>query len=205
VGVVSAIAGATRAEARFAGRAGHAGTVPMAGRRDALTGAAEWALAVEATGRATPGLVATVGALQIEPGAPNVVPGAAAATLDVRHAEDAVREHAVAALRRSAEAIAEARELELTWTTRLETPAVAADERLSALLGDAVAAAGYPLVTLPSGAGHDAVALADLTGIAMLFVRCAGGVSHHPDESVERADVAAAIDVLCGLLERLAR
>jgi allantoate deiminase len=205
VGVVSAIAGATRAEARFAGRAGHAGTVPMAGRRDALTGAAEWALAVEATGRATPGLVATVGALQVEPGAPNVVPGAAAATLDVRHAEDAVREHAVAALRRSAEAIAEARELELTWTTRLETPAVAADERLSALLGDAVAAAGYPLVTLPSGAGHDAVALADLTGIAMLFVRCAGGVSHHPDESVERADVAAAIDVLCGLLERLAR
>jgi len=204
LGVVSAIAGATRAEARFVGRAGHAGTVPMDARRDALTGAAEWALAVEATGRATPGLVATVGALQVEPGAPNVVAGAAAATLDVRHAEDAVREHAVAALRRSAEAIAAARGLDLVWTPRLQTPAVRVDGRLTALLGESITAAGYPLVSLPSGAGHDAVALADLTGVAMLFVRCAGGVSHHPDESVERADVAAAIDVLCALLRRLA-
>jgi allantoate deiminase len=204
LGVVSAIAGATRAHARFVGRAGHAGTVPMAARRDALTGAAEWALAVEATGRATPGLVATVGSLQVQPDASNVVAGSAAATLDVRHADDAVRERAVAALRRSAEAIAADRGLDLTWTTRLENPAVPVDARLTALLADAVTAAGHPLVSLPSGAGHDAVALADLTGIAMLFVRCAGGLSHHPDESVEPGDVAAAIDVLCGLLERVA-
>lgn len=205
LGVVSAIAGATRAQARFVGRAGHAGTVPMAGRRDALAGASEWALTVEATGRATPGLVATVGALLVEPGAPNVVAGAATATLDARHADDAVRDHAVAALHRSAEAIAAARGLELGWTTRMQTRAVAVDQRLSGLLGDALLAAGHPLVSLPSGAGHDAVALADLTGVAMLFVRCAGGISHHPDESVQGADVAAAIDVLCRLLERLAR
>jgi allantoate deiminase len=203
LGVVSAIAGATRAEARFSGRAGHAGTVPMAIRRDALTGAAQWALAVEATGRATPGLVATVGRLQVEPGAPNVVAGSARATLDVRHADDDVREHAVAELRRSAEAIAAARGLKLAWTTHLENPAVQVDERLTGLLADAVQTAGYPLVRLPSGAGHDAVALADLTGIAMLFVRCAGGLSHHPDESVERDDVEAAIEVLVALLERL--
>ncbi len=114
----------------------------------------------------------------------------------MRHADDTVREHAVAALRRSAEAIATARGLELTWATRLENPAVAVDPQLTALLAGAVAATGQPVVRLTSGAGHDAVALADLTGIALLFVRCAGGLSHHPDESVEREDVAAAIDVL---------
>jgi allantoate deiminase len=203
LGVVTAIAGATRAEARFAGRAGHAGTVPMAARRDALTGAAEWALEVEATGRATPGLVATVGRLTVDPGAPNVVAGSAAATLDVRHGDDAVREHAVAALRRSAQAVAAARGLELTWTTRLESPAVQVDAALTDQLAAAVQAAGHPLVRLTSGAGHDAVALADLTGVAMLFVRCAGGLSHHPDESVERGDVAAAIDVLARFLADL--
>ena len=99
VGVVSAIAGATRAELEFTGRAGHAGTVPMDARHDAACAAAEWVLAVEAAARAEPGLVATVGRLQARPGAPNVVPGAAVASLDVRHADDAVREAAVAALR----------------------------------------------------------------------------------------------------------
>jgi allantoate deiminase len=203
LGVVSAIAGATRAQARFRGRAGHAGTVPMAIRRDALAGAAAWTLEVEATGRATPGLMATVGALQVEPGAPNVVAGGAAATLDVRHADDAVREGAVVALRERAGQIAAERGLDVEWTTRLENPAVHVDPRLTALLAECVQEAGHPLVELTSGAGHDAVALADLTGVAMLFVRCAGGLSHHPDESVERQDVAAALDVLCRLLRRL--
>src|SRR5689334_4993252 len=105
VGVVSAIAGATRAEVDFSGRAGHAGTVPMDARRDAACAAAEWVLAVEAAARAEPGLVATVGRLQARPGAPNVVPGAAVASLDVRHADDAVREAAVAALRAEARRI----------------------------------------------------------------------------------------------------
>jgi len=204
VGVVTAIAGATRAEARFTGRSGHAGTVPMNARRDALCAAAEWALDVERRGRATPGLLATVGRLAVHPGATNVVPGAAVASLDVRHAEDALRVAAVEDLRALAERRARDRELELTWRTRLDNAAVAMDERLTALLSGAVAAQGSAVVRLPSGAGHDAVALAGLTGVAMLFVRCTDGVSHHPDERVESSDVAVAIATLASLLEALA-
>jgi allantoate deiminase len=204
VGVVSAIAGATRAELEFSGRAGHAGTVPMDARHDAACAAAEWVLAVEAAGRAEPGLVATVGRLEARPGAPNVVPGAAVASLDVRHADDAVRETAVAALRTQAERIGAARGVEVAWRGVMSAPAVAADGALTAALSAAVAERGLPVVTLASGAGHDGVALAELTGVAMLFVRCAGGISHHPDESVEEADVAVALDVLHAFVRGLA-
>ena len=204
VGVVSAIAGATRAEVRFAGQAGHAGTVPMDARRDAACAAAELVLAVEAAGRGTPGLVATVGRLTALPGAPNVVPGAAVASIDVRHADDAVRRRAVEGLQDQARAIAERRGLEVTWDARLDSPAVAMDPALTEHLAAAVADLGLDVLHLPSGAGHDGVALAPLTGIAMLFVRCAGGVSHHPAESVAEADVAVALAVLDGFLRRLA-
>ncbi len=204
VAVVEAIAGATRAEVTFTGRAGHAGTVPMAGRRDAACGLADFVLAVEAAGNATGGLVATVGQLAVRPGAGNVIPGGATASLDVRHAEDAVRGTALSRLRARAGAIADARGLEVAWEERLATPAVAMDAALSGRLAAAVEAAGLPLVRLPSGAGHDAVALSALTGTAMLFVRCAGGISHHPDESVEVADVAAALDVLDRFVRGLA-
>jgi allantoate deiminase len=205
VGVVSAIAGATRAELDFAGRAGHAGTVPMDARHDAACAAAEWVLAVEAAARAEPGLVATVGRLEARPGAPNVVPGAAVASLDVRHADDAVREAAVAALRAQAQRIGAARGVEVAWREIMSAPAVAADGALTASLAAAVAGRGLPVVTLASGAGHDGVALAELTGVAMLFVRCAGGLSHHPDESVEEADVAVALEVLHAFVRGLAR
>jgi len=205
VGVVSAIAGATRAELGFTGRAGHAGTVPMAARRDAACAAAEWVLAVEAAGRREPGLVATVGCLQARPGAPNVVPGAAVASLDVRHADDAARGAAVAALRAEAQRIGAARGVEVAWRELMSAPAVAMDARLGGLLAEAVADRGLPVVRLASGAGHDAVALSALTAVAMLFVRCAGGVSHHPDESVDQSDVAVALDVLHGFVRRLAR
>jgi len=204
VAVVTAIAGATRAEVRFTGRAGHAGTVPMELRRDAACALGDFVLAVEAAGNAQPGLVATVGRMTALPGAPNVIPGAAVASLDVRHADDAVRERAVRALRERAAAIATARGLELDWEQRMATPAVAMDPDLTELLAAAVAARGVPDVRLPSGAGHDAVALSELTATAMLFVRCAGGVSHHPDESVDPADVAVALDVLDDFLRRLA-
>jgi allantoate deiminase len=204
VGVVSAIAGATRAEVRFTGRAGHAGTVPMDARRDAAPALAEFVLAVEAAGRGTPGLVATVGSLAALPGAPNVVPGAAVASLDVRHADDAVRARAVAGLRDAGAAIAGARGLDLDWDGRLDMPAVAMDPGLTEHLEAAVADLGLDVHRLASGAGHDAVALASLTPVAMLFVRCAGGVSHHPAESVEAADVAVALDVLDRFLRGLA-
>ena len=204
VGVVTAIAGATRAEVTFIGRAGHAGTVPMELRRDAACALAELVLAVEQTGRAEPGLVATVGRLAVLPGAPNVIPGSATGSLDVRHADDAVRASAVARLREHAGTIAAARGLELAWEQRMATAAVATDPQLTALLAEAVAARRLPDIRLASGAGHDAVALSDLTGVTMLFVRCAGGVSHRPDEAVDPADVAVALDVLDGFLRRLA-
>ena len=155
-------------------------------------------------GRARPGLVATVGRVGVEPGAPNVIPGRAVGSLDVRHADDAVRADAVAALRERAAAIAAARDVELTWEERMATPASPMDAELTDLLATAVAERGVADVRLPSGAGHDAVALAELTRMAMLFVRCAGGISHHPDESVEAADVAVAIDVLDRFLRLLA-
>jgi allantoate deiminase len=200
VGVVSGIAGATRAEVRFTGLAGHAGTVPMALRRDCAPAVAELVLAAEALARGTDGLLATVGRLSVAPGAPNVVPGSATASLDVRHADDAVRRDAVEALRARAVQIAEARALEVAWDVRLDTPAVAMDAALTARL--ARAAAGAP--SLPSGAGHDGVALADLCPIAMLFVRCAGGLSHHPDESVSAQDAQAALDALHAFVTELA-
>jgi allantoate deiminase len=149
--------------------------------------------------------VATVGRLEARPGAPNVVPGTAVASLDVRHAEDAVREAAVAGLRAEARRIGAARGVEVAWREVMSAPAVAADDALTATLSAAVAERGLPVVTLASGAGHDGVALAELTGVAMLFVRCAGGISHHPDESVEEADVAVALDVLHAFVRGLAR
>jgi allantoate deiminase len=203
VGVVSAIAGATRAEVRFAGRAGHAGTVPMESRRDAACAAAELVLAVESAGRRTAGLLATVGRLSALPGAPNVVPGAAIASLDVRHADDAVRAAAVAALRDAAVEIAMRRGVAVDWQPRLDNPAVAVDAGLTEALARAVRARGVPEVRLASGAGHDGVALSELCGIAMLFVRCADGLSHHPDEAVSADDAEVALDVLCSVVTGL--
>jgi allantoate deiminase len=184
VGVVTAINGQCHAEVVFTGEAGHAGTVPFESRRDALAAAAEWVLAVEGTG--------TVGRLDVEPGARNVIPGRAAMTFDVRGADDAARHAAVDKLRDRARSIAERRDLGLDWTDTNDVPAVAMDERLSA---------GWGVTTrLPSGAGHDAAMMAAVAPAAMLFVRCRGGVSHNPAESVEEADVAVAIDALERLL-----
>jgi allantoate deiminase len=133
------------------------------------------------------------------------VPGAAVASLDARHADDGVRAAVVAALRGEAERIGAARGVAVAWREVMSAPAVAADAALGDALAAAVAARGLPVVRLASGAGHDGVALSALTGVAMLFVRCAGGISHHPDESVEEADVAIALDVLCDVVRGLAR
>ena len=205
VGVVSAIAGATRAELRFQGQPGHAGTVPMEARRDAACAAAAWVLEVEAAGRATPGLLATVGRLTAHPGATNVIPGRVLASLDVRHAVDADRLGTVATLHAAAGAAAAARDVSLDWQVVLDNPAVAVDPGLTALLDACVHdRTGAPAPHLPSGAGHDAVALSALCPVAMLFVRCAGGLSHHPAEDVAAGDAALAVDVLAALLGRLA-
>jgi allantoate deiminase len=196
VGVVSAIAGQSRVAVSFTGFAGHAGTVPMDLRQDALCAAAELVLVVEALARNTSGLVATVGQLDIQPGASNVIPGLAALSLDVRHQDDVRREQALEQLRQRAEQIATSRRIALDWRIAQESRASACDLALTERLAQAVAALGYPPLSLPSGAGHDGVALAALTPIAMLFVRCKGGISHNPAESVDQADVGVAIDVL---------
>jgi allantoate deiminase len=205
LGVVSAIAGQTRATLRFRGVAGHAGTVPMGLRHDALGAAAEVVLAAEALARETDGLVATAGRLEVWPGAPNVIPGAVELTLDVRHPDDdGGRAAAVARLRERGTAAAAAREVELEWEETLDQPAVRCDPALSERMTQAIRAVGAQSVGLPSGAGHDAAIMAAIAPVAMLFVRCAAGISHHPDESVAEADVAPAVDALARFVEDLA-
>ena len=205
VGVVTSIAGQCRGTVTFVGRAGHAGTTPIELRRDALCAAAELVLAVEAAARSGTGVVATVGMASVEPGAGNVIPGRVTLSFDIRHTDDTQKAAAVAALAERARAIGAERGIEVTWETIQEHAACPFDERLVAALGRAVEATGRgPAHLLPSGAGHDAVSLAHLTGVSMLFVRCAGGVSHHPDESVTVADVAAAVEVVEAFLVELA-
>jgi hydantoinase/carbamoylase family amidase len=205
VGVVTGIAGRTRAELVFTGFAGHAGTVPMTLRRDALAGAAEWIGAAEAHARSVDGLVATVGEATVAPGTSNVIPGRVALSVDVRHLDDAVRDAAVAGMRARAEEIAAERGLLAAWTEVQVTAAVACSPGLTRALESAVEGAGVPVARLPSGAGHDAAVMARICDVAMLFVRCAGGVSHNPAEAVTAADVAVAIDVARRLVDALAR
>jgi allantoate deiminase len=181
VGVVTTIQGQSHAEVTFTGEAGHAGTTPMEDRRDALTAAAEWILAVERAG-------GTVGRIQAEPNVRNVIPGSVTVTLDLRHPDDAARRATVEALRREAGA---GRDVDVAWRDGGDSPAVAMDERLSAAFGVDV--------QLPRGAGHDAAMMAHIAPTAMLFVRSRGG-SHNPAESVDEADVAVALDALERLL-----
>jgi allantoate deiminase len=202
LGVVTAIAGQTGGRIVFTGEAGHAGTVPMALRRDALGAAAEFVTAVEAAARDQDGVVATVGTVEVEPGARNVIPGRVVLSLDVRHALDLVRESVVTRLRERADAIADARGVGFEWQVGPGTPSVECSTDLTELVAQAIAAPGVaPVVRLPSGAGHDAAMLSTITPVAMLFVRCAGGVSHNPAESVTVEDVAAAIDATTRFLE----
>ena len=168
----------------------------MEARRDALAAAAEVVLAAERLGRAEPGLVATVGALSLSPNAGNVVAGEARMLLDVRHADDRTRRRAAEEVRVEAERIAAARGVDAAWALRYDTPAVELDPRLRGRLVDAVRDQGLPVRELVSGAGHDAVVLSRICPAAMLFVRCAGGISHDPRESVSEGDVAVALDVL---------
>ena len=205
VGVVFAINGQSRVGGAFSGKAGHAGTVPMEGRRDALCAAAEFVVEVERAARREPGSVATVGEISVLPGANNVIPGEAMLSLDVRHQDDAARERLRDHLEARAREIAASRGCGHAWQVRQETDAVPADPELSALLEEAVEESGVPAKQLPSGAGHDAAQVAALAPVAMLFVRCKEGISHNPAESVERNDVGAAIGVMRSFLSLVSR
>lgn len=194
LGVVSAINGAHRLHARFTGEAGHAGTVPMRHRRDALAAAAEWLLFIEQTTQAfAPDIVATVGTLQCEPGAVNVIPGAVSLTLDIRSPQDEARDALLQRLLDQAGVIAARRGVGFSHEIFYTIAATPCDEALRAQLSDAVREVQGRTMLLPSGAGHDAIAIAERWPSAMLFVRCAGGISHHPAESVAEDDVAQAL------------
>jgi len=204
VGVVTSIAGGTRLRARVAGVAGHAGTVPMPARQDALAAAAEMVLAIERhCAERADTLVGTVGKLAVAGGgAINVIPGAVEFTVDLRSGDDATRRTALAAVEAECRAIAARRRVALAWEPFFELAAAPCDARLQARWADAIAAQGVPVRHLPSGAGHDAMEFAGLAPIAMLFVRCGnGGVSHNPRETLAAEDADLATRVFLHFLE----
>lgn len=194
LGVVEAINGARRLNCRFTGEAGHAGTVPMSHRKDALAAAAEWMVRVETLTREQGGnRVATVGTLRCAPGAVNVIPGDVTLTLDIRGPHDQPLDALLDTLLKEAQAIASRRQLRFSAEEFYRIAATACDSGLQEVLSEAVQAVQGRSLTLPSGAGHDAIAMAERWPSAMLFVRCKGGISHHPAESVTADDVALAI------------
>jgi allantoate deiminase len=201
---VTAISGQTRMTLQFRGQANHAGTTPMPLRRDALAAAAEWITAVESLAQQTRDLVATVGKMDVEPNAGNVISGSASVSLDVRHSHDGTRMDAVANLLQTAEAIAKRRNLQLETKRQLDQPAVPMDERLTAFLSESMKASGLPPRRMPSGAGHDAMVMASRLPATMLFLRSPGGISHHPAETVREQDVEAALSVAGSFLQRIA-
>lgn len=203
--VVTSIVGQSRLNVTFRGQANHAGTTPMRLRRDALAAAAVWLSIVERHALATPGLVATVGSVEVHPGAANCIAGEVRLSLDVRHSDDATRRGSVTGLVEGARGIAQDRGIALEWTQHLDQPAVPCDPCLVEALTQAVNVAGFPLHKMASGAGHDAMILASRVPVAMLFVRSPGGLSHHPDEAVHAADVEAALAVGTALLAELER
>ncbi|MCI0458074.1 MAG: Zn-dependent hydrolase, partial [Gemmataceae bacterium] len=204
LGVVEAIVGQSRLWLRFEGKAGHAGTLPMELRQDALVAAAEFIVAVEYQAHSVDALRATVGTLAVAPGAVNVVPGTVKLSLDIRHPQDTVRERATAALLEQAAAIAGRRGVGAHVDQAEHHPAVPTDPWLTDLVAESARAAGSAPLRMVSGAGHDAAVMARLAPMTMLFVRSPGGVSHHPDEAVLLEDVRAALEVLVAILHRLA-
>jgi len=201
---VEAIAGQSRLEFIFCGRANHAGTTPMHLRRDALAGAAEWISAVEQAARGVHGLVATVGKIGVKLGATNVIAGEARLTLDVRHRSDDIRLRAVEDLIGKAREIVARRRLSVTETTLLDQRAVAMDSVLVEEIERAICKTGCKPHRMTSGAGHDAMIVAEKIPAAMIFLRSPGGISHDPAESIAVEDVEKAIECGLHLLDQLA-
>ncbi|HLH48164.1 MAG TPA: hydantoinase/carbamoylase family amidase, partial [Roseiarcus sp.] len=203
VGVVTAINGATRLQAVVKGEAGHAGAVPMALRRDALAATAEMMLAIEQRARNESELVATVGRLDVAPGAVNVIPAEARFTIDIRAPRDEARRRAVADLSERLNAIAAARKVELSLAQTHEADAYACHPAIVAGLKESVErTSGRPARLLPSGAGHDTMIMGQLCPAGMLFVRCKGGISHNPAESITTEDAEMGLAALMDFTRR---
>jgi allantoate deiminase len=204
LGVVEAIAGQSRLEFTFIGRANHAGTTPMDLRYDAIAAAAEWITAVERQAQNVPGLVATVGRINAQPGATNVIAGEACLSLDVRHGSNEDRTGAVEGFIRLAERISRRRGLSVSHNTLLNQQAVPMDPILVNEIEEAIRKTGCEPHGMVSGAGHDAMILAERVPTGMIFLRTPGGISHDPAESVELEDVAKAIECGLHLLDQIA-
>ena len=204
LGAVEAIVGQNRLALKFSGQANHAGTTPMNLRHDALAAAAEWIVSVENVAQRTPGIVATVGFVEAKPGATNVIAGETCATLDIRHASDGARTEALDELIRQAESIAARRGVAVEWRTLLAQHAVAMDPFLTEQIAQAIHRAGCETHRMASGAGHDAMILAEKIPAAMVFLRTPRGISHDPSESVHLDDAAKAMECGHHLLTQLA-
>jgi allantoate deiminase len=200
LGIVTAITGGAKLTVTLTGTAGHAGTVPMGLRRDAFSAAAEIALAVERLARDDGEAVATVGEVAVAPGAANVIPGRAAISIDLRHPDDGRRGRLLGRVREIVADVAARRGVEAAVDVVHDERSVVCDPALGERMRRAARAIGLDPPSLASGAGHDAVVLSDHVPVAMLFVRCAGGISHNPAESVTEDDVAAALAVLTAVV-----
>ena len=196
LGIVSAINGATRLEVGVDGAAGHAGATPMGLRRDALTAAAEMALMIEARARGEADLVATVGRFDVWPGAANVIPGHVQFSVDLRAPNDASRVAALTDLMERIGAVTRSRGLSVSLAKTHEANAFVCDQRIIDGLAQAVEAVGVAPRILPSGAGHDTMVMGGLCPAGMLFIRCKGGVSHSPLESITLEDCAIGLRAL---------
>lgn len=205
LGVVTGIVGQSRMRVVVLGEAGHAGTVPMHMRQDALAGAAELMLLIERTAleNQDDGMVATVGRIEASPGATNVIPGRVGFSLEFRSSSDAKRKAAIDQIKADAQRIGVRRKLEFAFEPFHETNTTACTPALQDLMADAIVSLGYQTVRLPSGAGHDAQVMAKLCPMAMLFVRCKGGVSHNPAEFASEADMGLSVAALVRFIERL--
>jgi allantoate deiminase len=204
LGVVTAIVGQTRLQATVTGESGHAGTVPMTLRRDALAGTAEMVLLAESIARdfASDGMVATVGRLEARPGAGNIIPGVTRFTLDLRSASDSARGAAIERFEREARAIADRRGLGFAIEPIHRIVTTACDQHVQDRLARAIETVGGNPIRLPSGAGHDGLMMSKLCPIGMLFVRCKGGVSHNPAEYASPEDIGLAVAALVNFIER---
>jgi N-carbamoyl-L-amino-acid hydrolase len=205
LGVVTSINGGRRFAGVVRGMASHAGTTPMATRRDAAAAVAELALYLERRAAAAPNLVGTMGMLEVPNGSTNVVPGRCRFTLDIRATTDLVRDACTADVIAEAEAICARRGVSLALEETMRVAASPSAPEWQARWERAVASLGLPVHRMPSGAGHDAMKIGELMPQAMLFVRGENaGISHNPLESTTADDMQLLIEAFAAFVDTLA-
>ena len=206
VGVVTGIAAPTRYRVTYTGRADHSGATPMGLRKDALVAAAELVLAVQrlTVKHGSPTTVGTVGILRIQPGAMNVIPGQAMLGVDIRDIEAEGKSRVAKKVFAAAKRIAKKWGIEAAIEPLTDDPPVPLPGRIRQISAEACRARGIPFMELPSGAGHDAMYMAEVTEVGMLFTRCREGISHNPAEYVAPEDAVAGATALAETTLRLA-